>query len=58
MGSAGRSGSAATTRATSAQTDGAILADAERADGDGDVSEPHPTRRGRNAPGLQKRPDY
>lgn len=55
MGSAGRSGSAATTRATSAQTDGAILADA---DGDGDVSEPHPTRRGRNAPGLQKRPDY
>lgn len=31
MGSAGRSGSAATTRATSAQTDGAILADAEHA---------------------------
>lgn len=31
MGSAGRSGSAATTRATSAQTDSAILADAERA---------------------------
>lgn len=29
MGSAGRSGSAATTRATSAQTDGAILADAD-----------------------------
>lgn len=31
MGSAGRSGSAATTRATSAQTDGAILADTEHA---------------------------